>query len=109
MFSNAEGKDDEFYKLVISEFEKSNYPNLEISRVEVDSNTSFFGNKDKREMVMIQAKESKFAKYHVFFSANIMGNVCQFARYECMQRGFFNKLERLNYLCLLNFKIRKMV
>ena len=43
VFDNAEGKDTEFYDLVRTEFEKSNYPNLEIHMIEVDTSTSWFG------------------------------------------------------------------
>ena len=41
-------------------------------------------------MLLIKAKESQFSKYHVFFSAKVIGNMCQFARYECMERGFWS-------------------
>ena len=91
VFTNAEGKDEEFYSGIIKAFEDSEYPNLDISTEEVDCSTSWFGS-DKRKMVCVSAKESSLSMYRVFFSANIIGNTGQFSRYECMQRGFFDKL-----------------
>ena len=92
VYDNAEGKDSEFYDIVKSEFEKSNYPNLDISQIEIDTKMGFFGTGDKREMVVVSAKDSSFFQYQVFFSANTMGNVMMFSCMECMKRGLFAKL-----------------
>ena len=92
VYDNAEGKDNEFYNMIMSEFEKSNYPNIDIQKVEIDTKKGFLQASDKREMVLIEAKDSAFLQYQVFFSAKIMGNVVMFSRMECMKRGFFAKL-----------------
>ena len=92
VYDNAEGKSSEFYKIVKSEFEGSNYPNLDIEQVEIDTKMGFFGTGDKREMVVVSAKGSSFFQYQVFFSANRMGNVMMFSCMECMKRGLFAKL-----------------
>jgi len=92
VYSNAEGKESEFYDIVKTEFENSNFPNLDISQIEIDTATGFFAAGDKREMVVVSAKDSAFLQYQVFFSAKIMGNVVMFSRMECMKRGLFAKL-----------------
>jgi len=94
VFDNAEGKDEEFYNLVIQEFEKSNYPNLEIGKEEIAMDLTFFeSNARKREMVVVQSTDNMFGNYRVYYSAHISGNVAQFARYECMEaRGLLNIL-----------------
>jgi|TARA_B100001971_G_C18073868_1_gene474558 hypothetical protein len=92
VYDNAEGKSSEFYKIVKSEFEASNYPNLDIQQIEIDTKMAFFAAGDKREMVVVSAKGSAFFQYQVFFSANRMGNVMMFSCMECMKRGIFAKL-----------------
>ncbi len=91
MYENAEGKKEEFYSIVQREIEMSNWPNLEVTIDEYQSG-SWLAEKETTKMLKMKATKSQFKKFEIFFRAQMFGNVVIFSRYECMERGFWDKM-----------------
>ncbi len=88
---NADGAQEKFFRLIKDEFEKTQFPNVDISLDEYVTGGLLF-NKETTRMLKIKSKNSQFKKYEVYFRAQVFGNVVVLSVMFCMEQGFLGAI-----------------